>query len=76
MRITVYSKPACSQCNMTKYKLDKLKLDYEVIDVTEDENAFQHIKDLGYLQVPVVQIGNDGRHWSGFRPDLLDELVK
>jgi glutaredoxin-like protein NrdH len=28
---------------------------------------------LGYLQAPVVVVGND--HWSGFRPDRIRALA-
>ena len=34
MTITVYSKPACVQCNATYRALDKLDADYTVVDIT------------------------------------------
>ena len=36
MTITVYTKPACVQCNATYKALDKQGLDYEIVDITED----------------------------------------
>lgn len=70
---TIYSKPACVQCEATKRKAKALELDFRVIDVTEDPQALERIKSLGYLQAPVVVTDND--HWSGYRPDKLEGLV-
>jgi hypothetical protein len=33
----------------------------------------EQVKALGYLQAPVVITDED--HWSGFRPDKIDELA-
>nr|WP_319515101.1 glutaredoxin-like protein NrdH [uncultured Cohaesibacter sp.] len=73
MTITVYSKPACVQCTATTRALDNKGLDYEVIDISRDTNAFEHVASLGYKQVPVVEV-ND-QHWSGFRPDMIGALA-
>ncbi len=73
MTITVYSKPACVQCNATYRALDKAGIDYDVVDITQDAAALEAVKGLGYLQAPVVV--TDEGHWSGFRPDKITELV-
>lgn len=72
MTITVYSKPACVQCTATTRALAARGLDFQVIDLTQDEAAFSRVSDLGYRQVPVVVAGEE--HWSGFRPDLIGRL--
>lgn len=72
MSITVYTKPACVQCNATYRALDKRGISYDVVDVTQDDRALEHIKALGYMQAPVVETEND--HWSGFRPDKIGTL--
>lgn len=72
MQITVYSKPGCVQCQATMRKLDKRGAAYEVRDVTEDQDAYAHVRELGYQQVPVVEVGQ--QHWSGFRPDKISGL--
>lgn len=74
MAITVYSKPACMQCTMTKKKLDALNLDYDVVDISMDEEARDYVMALGYLQAPVVEA--EGDHWSGFRPERLTALAE
>ena len=72
MAVTVYSKPACVQCTTTKRALDAQGVDYEIFDVSVDDKALQTVKDLGYMQAPVVIAGAD--HWSGFRPDKIQAL--
>ncbi|HJA05358.1 MAG: glutaredoxin-like protein NrdH [Microbacterium gubbeenense] len=73
MAITVYSKPSCVQCNATYRALDAKGIEYEVTDVSEDAAALEQVKSLGYMQAPVVVA--DEEHWSGFRPDKINELA-
>lgn len=73
MTVTVYTKPACVQCNATYKALDKAGVDYEVIDISENDEARDYVMALGYLQAPVVVAGDD--HWSGFRPDRIKSLA-
>ena len=69
MTIQVFSKPSCVQCTATYRALDKLGLDYEVVDLAADEVALTEVLAMGYQQVPVVVDGDD--HWAGFRPDRI-----
>lgn len=71
--ITVYTKPACVQCNATYKALDKAGVEYRVIDISEDAEARDYVMALGYLQAPVVVAGDE--HWSGFRPDRIRALA-
>ena len=73
MSVTVYTKPACVQCNATYKALDKLGLPYELVDISEVPVARDYVMSLGYLQAPVVVAGGD--HWSGFRPDRIKALA-
>lgn len=76
MTVTLFSKPACVQCTMTSRLLDQLGIEYVVRDVTTDAQALAIVMKLGYMQAPVVVVGDeeDGRHWSGFQPDRVKEL--
>lgn len=71
--ITVYSKPACVQCDATKRALQARGLSYEVVDLTQDDSAMQMVVSLGYRQAPVVVAGD--AHWAGFRPDMIGQLA-
>ncbi len=73
MTITVFSKPACVQCDATYRSLDKLGLDYTIVDITKDAEALASVMALGYQQAPVVFA--DGDHWSGYRPDRIRTLA-
>ena len=67
--ITVYTKPACVQCNATYRALDSKGIEYRSVDLSTDPNALDVVKAMGYMQAPVVVTDND--HWSGFRPDKI-----
>ncbi|HCQ70541.1 MAG: NrdH-redoxin [Alphaproteobacteria bacterium] len=71
--ITVYSKPACIQCTATTREMDRRGIPYSLIDITKDEQAYDKVKKLGYMQAPVVISEED--HWSGFRPDKIGSLA-
>ncbi|EEX85394.1 MULTISPECIES: glutaredoxin-like protein NrdH [Brucella] len=73
MNVTVYSKPACVQCTATTRALDRQGIDYKVIDISVDANAFDLVQGMGYRQVPVVVAGEN--HWAGFRPDMISSLA-
>jgi glutaredoxin-like protein NrdH len=74
MNVTVYTKPACVQCNATYRALDKKGIAYQSVDVTQDPEALARLKAMGYMQAPVVVA--DGDHWSGFRPDKIAGLAQ
>ncbi len=71
--IIVYSKPNCQQCEMTKNLLESKGANYSVVDITQDQEAYLHIMELGYRQVPVVVAGS--YHWSGFKPSNINQAV-
>src|SRR5659263_266370 len=76
--VTVYSKPRCVQCDMTRKQLERLQIGYTTVDVTDNATALEFItEDLGYSQAPVVVVDQDPEnHWSGFRPDQLKALAR
>ena len=73
MSVTVYTKPSCVQCNATKRALAKAGLAYREVDLTQDAEALETVKAMGYQSAPVVFAG--GEHWSGFRPDKIKALT-
>lgn len=72
--VTVYTKPACVQCNATYRALDKKGISYKSVDLTLDADALERLREMGYQQAPVVVTDND--HWTGFRPDKIEELAQ
>lgn len=75
MKVTVYTLPVCVQCNQTKKLLDREGVEYDVVDLMEAPEQAAKFKEDGFLQAPIVVVGNDGRRWGGFRPDLIKELA-
>lgn len=72
--ITVYGKPGCQQCHITRRALDKARLPYTYHDVSIDEAAHEVVTALGYQTLPVVTAGD--MHWSGFRAGQLRLLAE
>lgn len=78
--VTVYSTgDTCVQCRATCRRLDDAGIRYTLIDLTtpHSEGAREWVtEDLGYSSAPVVIVDDEPEHhWSGFRPDLIDQLV-
>lgn len=74
MTVTVYTKPACVQCNATYRALDKKGIVYQSVDMSQDPEALERVRAMGYMQAPVVVTEQDS--WSGFRPDKIEELAQ
>jgi glutaredoxin-like protein NrdH len=74
MTVTVYSKPSCVKCTATYRALRNAGVEFETVDVTQDEDGYNAVVALGYLEMPVVVAGED--HWSGFREEKIVELAK
>lgn len=72
--VTLLSLPKCVQCKMSERRLEEKGIDFEKVDMSRDEAAFQKAKDLGYLTAPVI-IAPDGSHFSGYDPDRIDALA-
>lgn len=70
---TVYTKPACVQCDMTKRYMDKNNIEYTTIDITQDPDALDMILGMGFSSAPVV-ISEKGS-WAGFQPDKINLLA-
>tara|TARA_B100000929_G_C15481475_1_gene411369 strand:- start:1426 stop:1647 length:222 start_codon:yes stop_codon:yes gene_type:complete len=73
MTVTVYSKPNCPQCDATAKRMENLGIAFEKIDVTQSQESFDKLVALGHRRMPVVMVGE--KSWSGFRPDLISNLV-
>jgi glutaredoxin-like protein NrdH len=77
--VVVYTKPGCVQCNATYRWLDENKIRYRVIDVSQDADALEKVKAMGYQGAPVVIVPFDRvvsvNHWYGFNPEYLKQLL-
>lgn len=79
MSIVVYSKPACSQCDSTYRHLDRKKLEYTVIDISEDKGAFDHVMSSGIMSAPLVEVtfeSGETHAWGGYNYDEIESLAE
>jgi glutaredoxin-like protein NrdH len=73
-KVTVYTKNGCPQCDMTKAMLSGEGVEFDVINVEEDEKTLDYVVNtLGLRQMPVVLIEGE-EPFTGFRPDILLSL--
>lgn len=78
--ITVYSKPRCMQCEMTKMWLTQNKIPFEVVDIEANPEALELLSHYGWQTLPVVAIDdefdNPNKAWTGFQVDRLERLME
>ena len=70
MTITVWTKPACVQCDQTKKEFDKRGIIYKTRKLTP--KAIDRFVGLGLMAAPIVE--TDDRRWSGFRLEKIKSL--
>jgi len=74
LKVTVYTKKPCPQCDMTKRLMKREGIAFEEVDLLASPEILEKFKAEGLLQAPIVVIGNDGRRWSGFLPAEIMKL--
>lgn len=72
--VTVYTKPTCGPCRATKGALKMKGIEFEEVDVTQNDEALAKIIEWGFVESPVVD-SPIGR-WSGFRMEKIKELAE
>ena len=53
--VTVYSKNNCVQCKMTKRFLDSNKIAYREINLDEQPEFIEQVKELGFSAAPIIE---------------------
>lgn len=78
--LTVYSKPNCMQCEMTKIWLNQNKIPFETVDTKANPEALELLSHYGWQTLPVVviddEISDNSKSWSGFQIDKLERLIE
>ncbi|MBU0732314.1 glutaredoxin family protein [Patescibacteria group bacterium] len=78
MAVKIYSTPTCPYCNMAKEFFKKSNVEYDDVNVAEDEKAAQEMVDKsGQMGVPVIVVEKDGSEEVivGFDEAKLKELL-
>lgn len=73
MTITVYSKPNCPQCDLTKRDMDILGIEYNTIDISQQHDQLERLSNLGFRSAPVVE--TDAETWAGYNQEKIKNLV-
>lgn len=77
--LTVYSKPKCMQCEMTKMWLTQNKIPFETVDTESNPEVLELLSHYGWQTLPVVAIDDEmsdnSKSWSGFQIDKLEALL-
>ena len=78
--LTVYSKPNCIQCEMTKMWLTHNMIPFEAVDIEANPGALELLRHYGWQTLPVVtlddELGDKTKTWAGFQIDKLEELIE
>ena len=73
MSVVVYTLPNCVQCEMTKKMLNKNNVEFDSVNLAENEDAYELVKSMGFQTAPVVFANGDS--WGGFRIDKINALA-
>ena len=73
MQVTVYTTPACVQCQQTKKMMDRLGIHYDSIDLSQHPEQLEQFRQDGMTQAPIVIAGE--ARWTGFRLEKIKSLA-
>ena len=80
--LTIYSKPHCPYCEQAKSWLDSNKIEYEVVDVSVNNEALDMLKEHGHKTVPQLYLNGETfvlGGWEGLKlqdPAVLREQIE
>ncbi|AHG23840.1 thioredoxin domain [Mycobacterium phage EagleEye] len=73
--ITIYTQPGCRPCHRIQQRLEDAGVDYDVVDITRNEEAKTYVMDvLKARSVPVI-VTETHEPIIGYQPDKVDELI-
>lgn len=69
--VVVYTQPNCQPCKATLRRFREAGV---VVKELAAADYVDLLKAMGHQSAPVVMDGR--KHWSGYRPDLIDEAIE
>lgn len=57
--LTIYSKPNCPYCDLAKSWLDSNKINYEVVDISINNEALDMLREQGHKSVPQIYLNGE-----------------
>lgn len=73
MNVKIFSKNNCIQCKMTKRFLSENHIPFEEVNIDQQPDAIDWLKEQGFQSVPIVT--SEVETIIGFRPDQLKKLA-
>lgn len=74
-KIILYTSPTCAFCPAVKKLLNKSNVTYEEIDITQNQQAIEEMKQVsGQMSVPVTVI--DGTVIVGYNKKKLNQALE
>ncbi len=68
MAVTVYTLPACVQCDSTKRMMQRNQIEYDEVDMSQDPVALDMVKTLGYTAVTGSRLRRGPLEWFPHGP--------
>jgi glutaredoxin-like protein NrdH len=59
---------------MTKRLMDKIGVEYETINISENPSELDRLIEMGYRAAPVV-VAPDGTSFAGFQPEKIQAIA-
>lgn len=73
--VTVYTKPHCHKCELTKRLLEDYGIPYQTVDILANPDVIDTIQGYGYASLPIV-VYTDWEHAIvDFQPDQIERLA-
>lgn len=73
--VIVWTKPACQQCRIVKFRLEAAGVEFEERDITAPANHkdLEYFQGLGYRSAPITEFGELAV--PGFVPSEIDRII-
>lgn len=72
MKITLWRKPGCVQCDQTEREFTKRGIVYQIKRLDKSQKAVERFLEMGLMSAPIIE--TDDRRWSGFRLQRIQSL--
>lgn len=72
--LKLYTKTVCPKCVVAKAMLNGNNIQFEAINVEQDEEARFKLKELGFLSVPIAELNDKYYTLPNQSEELLDDL--
>ena len=73
--VTVLTQPGCRACHRVMQKLDDAEIDYDVVDISLNNEAYTYATQVLKAKAVPVVLTDTHEPIIGYQPEKLDELI-